>query len=103
MEKGSFDYQLTLQTLGNGIAEGDEKIVMDCLDDIEKHIIACHKTLKKQAATIKKQEEEVKELAHKCKEHYDNAQKVMRYELKLDEQVRQVQGEVHGTGEKFIL
>lgn len=42
-------------------------------------------------------------LAKKCKEHYNNAQQLMRYELKIDSKERVTSGVVAGTGTQFTL
>lgn len=51
---------------------------------------------------ISKLTEDNKELSRKCKEHYDNCQKLLRYELKVTEGERVVNGKING-GATFKL
>lgn len=98
-----FDYRKELTLLAQSIEACDGDEMMRILDKLGRHIHRLELTVKKQHKEIERYKEEQKELKRLCKMHFDNAQRVMRHELKLEERVLTTKGRVHGTNQEFEL
>mgnify|MGYP003651066960 CR=1 FL=1 len=59
--------------------------------------------IKRISKELREANEDNQTLARKCKEHFNNAQNLMRYELKIEQKERVTTGVVAGTGEEFTL
>ena len=97
------DFAEKLKDLANAILDCDEPRVMALIDEVGIYIRRLELTLKKLHKDKKDAEAKCEELQRLCQFHYNNAQSVIRHELKMDPTVkRQGYGLVNdGSGRAF--
>lgn len=79
----------------------DEEVCKQ-LEEAKETISGLRKQLQRAKHELAKLYEDNRELARKCKEHYDNCQNLLRYELRVAEGERVANGTVASTGAKFV-
>ena len=83
----------------------EEGEVKGAEESTERYIARLEATLRKYARLNRELAADLATVRAQCKLHYDNCQELMRYELKIEHAAdkRVTLGQVHGTGEKFVL
>ncbi len=100
-QEGQFDYKQFLLDLAQAISDDEPQKMLVVLNTVEAHLKRLYLTLKKLNKTNVQQQKVIDELTQQCRKHYDNAQKVIRYELKIEDKVQYAKGTVHETNDEF--
>ena len=102
-EKNEYDIQKELTLLAQYILNCNTDGMNEALERNASYLRRLELTVRKLYKQNKELEVALVDSQKMCKQHYDNCQKVIRHELKLDPTVRRVEGKILDSGEKFTL